>query len=275
MPSGRFDKHYEFVQNASMSRDDVTELEAKLRQLIETIDVARLMTDPLTTSIKGLLSLSAADMDSDEASVIVRDGDAGDLRFLAAIGKVADRLLEMRIPAGKGIAGFVVSSGQPMAITDVGEESSFYAEVDRATGYSTQTILATPLRYNGEVIGVLEYVNRRGDPPFRPFTPAEMDQAAIYADSIAAMVNAYEAAKLFSDLSNKVLSSTGEIDFTDVRDWIAALRGSSENRERLDLAVLIREVSGRGDAERKLCRELLEAIIRFSDEKGETSYLSF
>ncbi len=258
-----------------MSRDDVTELEAKLRQLIETIDVARLMTDPLTTSIKGLLSSSAANMDSEEASVIIRDGDAGDLRFLAAIGKVADRLLEMRIPAGKGIAGFVVSSGQPIAITDVGEESSFYAEVDRATGYSTQTILATPLRYNGEVIGVLEYVNRRGDPPFRPFTPAEMDQAAIYADSIAAMVNAYEAAKLFSDLSNKVLSSTGEMDFTDVRNWIAALRGSSENRERLDLAVLIREVSGRGDAERKLCRELLEAIVRFSDEKSETSYLSY
>lgn len=258
-----------------MSRDDVTELEAKLRQLIETIDVARLMTDPLTTSIKGLLNSSAANMDSEEASVIIRDGDAGDLRFLAAIGKVADRLLEMRIPAGKGIAGFVVSSGQPIAITDVGEESSFYAEVDRATGYSTQTILATPLRYNGEVIGVLEYVNRRGDPPFRPFTPAEMDQAAIYADSIAAMVNAYEAAKLFSDLSNKVLSSTGEMDFTDVRNWIAALRGSSENRERLDLAVLIREVSGRGDAERKLCRELLEAIVRFSDEKSETSYLSY
>ena len=258
-----------------MSRDDETELEAKLRQLIETIDVARLMTDPLTTSIKSLLSLSAESMDSDEASVIVRDGDGGDLRFLAAIGKVADRLLEMRIPAGKGVAGFVVSSGQPMAITDVGEESSFYAEVDKATGYSTQTILATPLRYNGEVIGVLEYVNRRGAPPFRPFTPAEMDQAAIYADSIAAMVNAYESAKLFSDLSDKVLSSTGEMDFANVRDWIAALRGSAENRERLDLAVLIREVSGRGDAERKLCRELLEAIIRFSDEKGETSYLSY
>jgi signal transduction protein with GAF and PtsI domain len=258
-----------------MSSDDVTEFEAKLRQLIETIDVARLMTDPLTTSINSLLTVSAANLDSEEASVIVRDGDAGDLRFLAAIGKVADRLLEMRIPAGKGIAGFVVSSGQPMAITDVGEESSFYAEVDKATGYSTQTILATPLRYNGEVIGVLEYVNRRGVPPFQPFTPAEMDQAAIYADSIAAMVNAYEAAKLFSDLSDKVLSSTGEMDFTDVRNWIAALRGSPENRERLDLAVLIREVSGRGDAERKLCRELLEAIIRFSDEKGETSYLSY
>ncbi|MEP6946001.1 MAG: GAF domain-containing protein [Acidobacteriota bacterium] len=258
-----------------MSETNDIRLTEQLRQLIETIDIARLMTDPMTASIKSLLAVSAAGLDSDEASVIIRDGENGDLRFLAAIGKVADRLLEMRIPAGKGIAGFVVSSGQPMAITDVGGESTFYAEVDRATGYSTQTILATPLRYDGEVVGVLEYINRRGSPPYRPFTPDEMDQAAVYADAIGAMVNAYESAKLFSDLSNRVLSASGTVDFADVREWLANLRGSAENRERLDLAVLVREVSAHGDSERKLARELLEAIVRYSDEKGEISYLSY
>ena len=58
-----------------------------------------------------------------------------------------------------------------MAVADVGQEDSFYAEVDKKTGYETQTILATPLRYNGEVIGVLEFINRIGEPPFEPFTP--------------------------------------------------------------------------------------------------------
>lgn len=250
-------------------------LTEKLRQIVETIDVARLMTDPMTDSIRGLLEVSAAALDSDEASVIVRDGDTGDLKFLAAIGKVAERLSEMKIPAGKGIAGFVVSSGQPMAITDVGGETAFYAEVDRATGYSTQTILATPLRYKGEVIGVLEYVNRRGDPPYRPFTPAEMDQAAIYADAIGALVNAYESAKLFSDLSDKVLSASGRLDFTEVREWLGTIRSSAENQERLDLAVMVREIARRGDAERKLARELLETIARYSNSKNETSFLSY
>jgi signal transduction protein with GAF and PtsI domain len=258
-----------------MAVEEKNDIAAKLRQLIETIDVARLMTDPMTSSIRSLLEVSAASLDSDEASVIIRDGDAGDLRFLTAIGKVADRLMEMRIPAGKGIAGFVVSSGQPMAITDVGGESVFYAEVDKATGYSTQTILATPLRHEGEIVGVLEYVNRRGEPPYRPFTPAEMDQAAIYADAFAAMVNAYESAKLFSDLSNKVLTVQGDMDFSDVRDWLASIRGSAENRERLDLAILVKELAGRGDPERKLARELLETVVRYSDASNETSYLSY
>ena len=258
-----------------MSVENQSDLTAKLQQLIETVDVAKLMTEPLTASIKKLLSVSAANLDSEEASVLVRDGERGDLRFLVATGKVADRLMEMKIPAGKGIAGFVISSGQPMAVTDVGDESTFYAEVDRQTGYSTQTILATPLSYNGEIIGVLEYVNRRGNPPYRPFTPDEMDRAAIYADAIAAMLNAYESAKLFSDLSDKVLSMSGNIDFGEVRTWLAGLRTSAEHRERLDLAVLLREVARRGDAERRLCKELLEALVAYSDDKSGTSYLSF
>ncbi len=258
-----------------MSVENQSDLTAKLQQLIETVDVAKLMTEPLTASIKKLLAVSAANLDSEEASVLVRDGEHGDLRFLVATGKVADRLMEMKIPAGKGIAGFVISSGQPMAVTDVGDESTFYAEVDRQTGYSTQTILATPLSYNGEIIGVLEYVNRRGNLPYRPFTPNEMDRAAIYADAIAAMLNAYESAKLISDLSDKVLSMSGNIDFGEVRTWLAGLRTSAEHRERLDLAVLLREVARRGDAERRLCRELLEALVAYSDDKSGTSYLSF
>jgi len=37
----------------------------------------------------------------------------------------------------------------------------------------------------------------------------------------------------------------------------------------------LREVASRGDAERKLCKQLLEAIVGYSDVKGETSYLQF
>ena len=247
----------------------------KLQKLIETIDIANVFTEPLTSSIKKLLETSAANLDSDEASVLIRDGSQGDLRFLAAIGEVADRLLEMKIPAGKGIAGFVLMSGQPMAVSDVGEEETFYAEVDRATGYSTHTILATPLRYNGDVIGVLEYVNRRGEPPYKPFTSEEMDQAAVYADAIASLAGAHEASKLLRDLSEMVLSNENEPDLKEIRTWLAGMRETTEHSERMDLAVLLREVANRGEAERKLCREILESIVRFSDDRNETRYLNF
>lgn len=249
-------------------------LEKKLRKLIETVDVAKVLTEPLTDSIENLLRITAAEMSSEEASVLIREGDEGDLRFLTAIGKVADYLKNLKVPAGKGIAGFVFSSGQPMAVADAGEEESFYAEVDRKTGYSTQTILATPLRHNGEIIGVLEYVNRIGEPPYEAFTPEEMDQAALFADAVASLVNAYESAKLIRELGKRMLE-TEEDDFSEVRQWLNDLRDAPEHKEMLDLAVLVREITSRGESERQMCREILEAIIKFSDSGKETSFLSF
>jgi GAF domain-containing protein len=249
-------------------------LNAQLRRLIETVDIANLLTSPIIGSMRELLMNSAAALGSGEASVLIRDTADGDLRFLLAIGAVAEQLQGVVVPAGKGIAGFVLSSGQPMAVGDAVGEQTFYAEVDRQTGYSTQTILATPLRYDGEVIGVLEYINRVGEPPFAPFTPDEMDRAAIYADALASLIHAYNAAKLVRELSEKVFASE-DLDFSAIRSWLQDIRDSDMHRERMELAVMLREVAERGDAERQLCRELLDAILRFSDAKIEGSYLSF
>lgn len=250
-------------------------LEAKLRSVIETVDIANALIDPLSKSIENLLQISAAQMNSEEASVLIRDGSEGDLRFISAIGKVAHQLINIQVPAGKGVAGFVFSSGQPMVIADVGEEDSFYAEVDRQTGYSTQTLLATPLRHNGEIIGVLEYVNRIGEPPFESFSSIEMDNAAVFAEAISSLVNAYESAKLFHDFTEKMLANDERLGFAEVREWLNNLRNTSEHKEVLDLAVMVRELSGRGDEERRMCQRILESILEYSDSKSDTSYLSF
>jgi signal transduction protein with GAF and PtsI domain len=248
---------------------------SRLRRLVETVDIANLLTSPIIDSIRNLLENSASSLGSGEASVLVRDGESGDLRFLTAIGAVAGQLEQMTVPAGKGIAGFVLSSGQPMAVADAVGEETFYPEVDKRTGYLTQTILATPLRFDGDVIGVLEYVNRIGEPPFEPFTPDEMDRAAVYADAVASLVHAYNSAKLVRELSDKVISTGREIDLSEFRGWLSGLRDSAEHRERMELAVMLREVAARGEAERRLCRELLDALLRYSDEKNEGSFLSF
>ena len=249
------------------------ELAKKLQRLIETIDIANVLTEPLTRSIEDILKATAADIGSTEASVLIRDGDQGDLRFLCAIGQVADQLLNMTIPAGKGIAGFVLSSGQPIAVSNVEQDSAFYKEVDKATGFSTEMILATPLRHEGEVIGVLEYINRSGEPPYQPFSPEEMDRAARFADAIASLVRAYESAKLFRDLGQKIVGGGDGFDVDEVRDWLEGFRGSAEHRDMMDLAVMLREIANRGEAERRLCRDILAAMLRYTQQDTGTSFL--
>lgn len=251
------------------------ELADKLQRLIETIDIANVLTEPLTRSIEDILRATAADLGSNEASVLVRDGDQGDLRFLCAIGQVAEQLVDMTVPAGKGIAGFVLSSGQPIAVANVEEDSAFYKEVDKATGYSTEMILATPLRHDGEVIGVLEYINRAGEPPYQPFSPHEMDRAARFSDAIASLVRAYESAKLFRDLGQKIVGEESTFKVDEVRDWLAQFRGGAEHRELMDLAVMVREIAGRGESERRLCRDVLAALLRYTDHTTEASFLGY
>jgi hypothetical protein len=257
-------------------------LAAQLRMAIDTVDVADALTAPLKRSIDNLLRLAAAGVGSDEASVLVRDGNKGGLKFLVAIGEVADKIMKVRIPPGKGIAGFVFSSGQPMAVTDVAQEETFYAEVDRATGYSTQTILATPLRAGGEIVGVLEFVNRLGDPPYQPFSPDEMDKAAHYADAIATLVDAYEAAGLVEILFEKMIGSGGgakkiALDGPEARRWLKKVRSAPEHRDLLLMAVSLREIASRGDGERELCRDVLDALARYTDKSSASgfSYLGF
>jgi len=244
---------------------------AQLRDAIRVVDVANLMTSPLKRSIENLLVVAGDAMGSDEASVLVRDGNRGGLKFLVAIGEVADKLLKVRIPPGKGIAVFVFASGQPMAVADVAQEETFYAEVDRATGYSTHTILATPLRVGGETVGVLEFVNRLGHPPYRPFTPDEMDKAAHFADAIATLVDAHETAGLVEALFERAVKANGKKQAGDLLKWLKQVRSAPEHRDLVSLAVLLRNIAGRGDAERALCREMLEALDRFTEKSSSSA----
>jgi transcriptional regulator with GAF, ATPase, and Fis domain len=253
-----------------------TSFETQLRQAVTAVDVADTLTSPLKNSIANLLRLAARAVGSEEASVLVRDGNKGGLKFLVAIGAVADKLLKLKIPPGKGIAGFVFSSGQPLAVADVGKEETFYDEVDKKVGFTTETILATPLRVNDHIVGVLEFVNRTGFPPYEPFTPEDMDRAAHFADAIATLVEAHETANLIENLFERLVTPAKENFDKDLRAWIKKARSAPEHKELLALAVSLHALASRGDAERRLCHDMLDALARFMDSgRAGADYLNF
>ena len=240
----------------------------QVSDVVNRIDVSNSLTVPLKRAIDDLLQLAAESVGSAVASVLVRDGVEGGLRFLTATSGVSDELLALRLPPGAGIAGLVFSTTQPMAVADVSNEGSFWSEADRRTGFKTITLLATPLRANGEMVGVLEFVNRPGEPPYPPFTPAEMDSGSRFADAIARLVDGYEIAQLVEslfDYSVKAsLAMTAPADReNELRDWLERSPAAAQHRDLLLLWVTLREIVGRGVAERQFCRDLLDLIARF------------
>ena len=258
-------------------------LATQLSKVVDAIDVSNSLTLPLKRAIDEILQLAAKAVGSDEASVMVRDGNEGGLKFLTAVSDSKEELLKLHIPPGKGIAGLVFSSGQPMAVADVSSEGSFWSEADKRTGFKTITLLATPLRTSTEVVGVLNFVNRPGAPPYPPFTPEEMDQAAYFADSIARIIDIHEIAALLEllfarSLKTLVAETEGRLDSaSDLREWANSLGSAPEHRDMLLLWISVRQIFSRGDAERELCRDLLDALARFTEKSSaaNTTYSEF
>lgn len=272
-----FGADYEQSKTDGLGDNNGNSSAAQLREAVNAINVSNSLTAPLKRAIDDLLRLAAKAVGSEEASVLVRDGNEGGLKFLTAISDVKEELLKLHIPPGKGIAGLVFSSGQPMAVSDVSSEGSFWSEADKKTGFKTITLLATPLRTGSEAVGVLEFVNRPGEPPYPPFTPEEMDQAAYFADAIARIIDAHEIAELVESLFDRslktlVAETEGRQDSaSDLREWANSVDSAPEHRDMLLLWISVREIFSRGDADRELCRDLLEALARFTEKRSAAS----
>jgi GAF domain-containing protein len=251
-------------------------LSARMSEVVNRIDVSNSLTVPLRRAIDDLLLLAAETVNAAVASVLVRDGDEGGLKFLTATSGVSEELLALRLPPGAGIAGLVFSTTQPMAVGDVSQEGSFWSEADRRTGFKTITLLATPLRAAGEMVGVLEFVNRPGDPPYPSFTPAEMDNGSRFADAIARLVDAYEIAQLVESLFDHSVKDSLQMSApgareSDLRQWLEQIPAAAGHRDLVMLWVSLRDIAGRGGAEREFCRDLLELIARFVKRRSGDS----
>jgi hypothetical protein len=164
-----------------------------------------------------------------------------------------------------------------MAVADVSGEGSFWSEADAKTGFKTITLLATPLRVEGEIIGVLEFVNRLGEPPYPPFTPEEMDRAAEFAEAIARIIDTHDLAVLIESYFDQSIKASfaprpaWEDSNSGTQEWLDKLDSAPEHRNLMFLWVSLREMIGRGDAERELCRELIESLARFMKKQSGSS----
>ena len=104
-------------------------------------------------AIRALFSAAAT-------SCAVTDEDGEQLRFVAADGAGADKIVGVEMPAGRGIAGFVAMSGQAMAVADVQRDPRFARDIAESTEYVPSTIVAVPLlSADGAVVGVLSVLD--------------------------------------------------------------------------------------------------------------------
>jgi len=131
-----------------------------LERLLEV--VRGLTTSPdLDSFLQSIISEASELTDSELASILEYDESAEELRFLAVQWFDRDVLRPMGVPVDGSAAGVVFTRAQPLIIQDAKADKRHFKVVDRATSHETHSLVAVPLMVRGEVIGVLEALNKK------------------------------------------------------------------------------------------------------------------
>ncbi len=126
------------------------------------------------------------------ASVFLLDEEADELVFEAVAGEGAGELIGMRFPAGTGIAGWVLTTRQPLVVDDLSSDTRWSRSAAESTGYVPKSMMAAPLLVEERALGVLEVLDR---PAESRLTLAEVDLLGLFASQAAIALDLLQRAR--------------------------------------------------------------------------------
>jgi GAF domain-containing protein len=159
------------------------------------------------------------------ASVALHDAATGRLVFRAAAGPEGGAVVGLSIAAHEGIAGYVNSTGQALAVADVAADPRFERATAERTGYVPRSLLAVPLVDEVGILGVMEFLDRRDG---APFDLVDVEVATRMAAATTAVARASQVDRDAGELLRTVLialvdGDDGALDDTDIETLIAGV----------------------------------------------------
>lgn len=232
-----------------------------LRGLLDLSEVAgeTIGRSSYRTLLVGIIEAARRLFDAAAASVFIVDHDTDELVIEAAADP---NVIGLRMPSHQGIAGWVVMTGEPIAVSDVRRDPRFAAGFARATGYVPQSIMAAPLLVGEDVEGVIQVLDKKNA---SSFGLGDMELLGLFAHPIAIAVG---QAQMVNDVGRMLLTRLEDAaeergDATIVALLERALSRNAEPREQtLALAHLVHQLSRRGDRQRRLALDILESVSR-------------
>lgn len=178
--------------------DDLATLRQRVAELERILEMTRELTSAL--KLKPLLTKIAETAreltDSEGASILLLDREANELRFMVVTNDPSGSLGEVPVPIESSIAGAILTSRQPMIVSDVRSDPRFYPGVDQLTGFTCRSLIGVPLQIHDRCIGVMEAPNKQGG---REFTQKDVETLITLAAQITI---ALENARLYQEVSD-------------------------------------------------------------------------
>lgn len=197
-------------------------------------------------------------------SLALLSEDDSELLYTIAAGEGAEDVTGMRIPSSQGIAGWVVQSGQPIAISDLATDPRFSREAAEQTGYVPQTILAVPVETTHRLLGVISLLDRDAR---RPGAEQDMALLSLFADQAALALASIET---FNTLGRVLLAGLAEA--APGEELAGTLRQAADGLPTADadlaaIAAAFAVLARRGEAERRLALAVLRDIGEYAERR--------
>lgn len=167
------------------SESEVAELKRQVERLSLFHDVGKALASTLDLQkvLQTIMEKISDLLQPDAWSLLMLDEKAQELYFEIAIGAGADKLKDLRLKLGEGIAGWVAQNGEPVLVDEVEKDPRFTPRFDELTQTDTRSVVAVPIKGREKVLGVIELVNYLGKGSFRnddiPILKNLADYAAI------------------------------------------------------------------------------------------------
>lgn len=145
---------------------------------------------------------------AEACSLLLYDKNTDELFFHVALGEDGDQAAlkdDVRLKLDEGIAGACARERRTINILDAEHDPRFFSEADEVTRFKTHSILAIPLLDKGELVGVLELLNKVGADSFSDVDQRVME---VFSSLVATLI---ANARLIEDnLHSERLAAIGE-----------------------------------------------------------------
>jgi GAF domain-containing protein len=180
--------------------------------------------------IQSIVDVARAIFGARAASILLLDEERGELVFEGVSGEGAETLIGHRFAADTGIAGWVLTTRQPLVLENVASDPRFSREAAESTGYVPRAMMAVPLLHEDRVLGVLNVLDRAHD---KAFSLAEMELLTLFANQSAIALELRERGRRASDALDEADSELGA-----VAAFAATLDALPEERRAAGLRLL-------------------------------------
>ncbi len=208
-----------FANQSALAINRARQHQRQLEQLVLINELSRSVVQVLDLDevLTRIVNEATRMLNVETGSVLLLDETAAQLFFATSVSEGKRIKITTRLRRDQGIAGWVVSTGQVACVSNVCRDPRWFGEVE--TGFVTRSLLGVPLSLDGQVLGVLQVLNKKSPAGFNADDIAQLSAFATWATIAIQNARLYQQAnqaRQLAALNDLALTLSSSLDLDTI-----------------------------------------------------------